>query len=210
MTFEEAFNEYERLKAAYEAGDMDAAAFDTAVSRLQVVGQDGRHWRIGALTGDWYRAEGGVWVPDNPQRPTPPPSVPPILRLFLPGITAMACLILVYIGIAGVSPVRAPGEQRSRPCSRSGNAGCRSIHPHADPHANSHIPANRDAHAHDHGNAFAHAHAYAHPLAHTDAASDPDVGGPGRPLVGHIQRARSLGLGSKWHGSDPGGVGFHH
>ncbi len=103
MTFEEAFNEYERLKAAYEAGEMDGAAFDAAVGRLQVTGPDGRLWRIGTLTGDWYRSEGGIWVPDNPQRPTPPPAVPPLLRLFLPGITALACVILVFAAVAGAA-----------------------------------------------------------------------------------------------------------
>ncbi len=108
MTFEEAFNEYERLKAAHKAGELDDAAFDGAVSRLQVIGKDGRRWRIGALTGDWYRAEGGAWVPDNPARPTPPPQVPPLLRLFLPGITAMACVVLVFAAVAGVALFEGP------------------------------------------------------------------------------------------------------
>ncbi len=108
MTFEEAFSEYERLKAAHKAGEFDDAAFDAAVSRLQVTDKDGRRWRIGTLTGDWYRAEGGVWVPDNPLRPAPSPKFPPLLRLFLPGITAMACVLLVFAAIAAVALFEGP------------------------------------------------------------------------------------------------------
>ncbi len=108
MTFEEAFNEYERLKAAYEAGEIDAGAFDAAVSRLQVTGPEGRRWRIGTLTGDWYRSEGGRWVADNPQHPAPLPKVPPLIRLFLPGIAAMGCVVLIFLGVAAFALFERP------------------------------------------------------------------------------------------------------
>lgn len=108
MTFEQAFDEYQRLRAAHEAGQIDDVAFDEAAGRLLVTTPDGRTWRIGALTGDWYRLEGGVWIPDNPSRPAPPPAIPPLLRLFLPGITAMACVLLAFLIIAGMALLERP------------------------------------------------------------------------------------------------------
>jgi len=70
VDFETAKNEYLRLKAAYESGEIDAAQFEEAVYALSLVDADGQEWQIGLSSGAWYRKDGNTWVED-----TPPPGV---------------------------------------------------------------------------------------------------------------------------------------
>jgi hypothetical protein len=66
VDFEEAKQEYLRLKAAFEAGEISAAQFEEAVYDLTLIDVDGYLWQIGLSSGAWYRKEGDVWIEATP------------------------------------------------------------------------------------------------------------------------------------------------
>jgi hypothetical protein len=66
VDFENAKQEYLRLKADFEAGVMNAAQFEEAVYGLILMDSDGNLWQIGLSSGAWYRKEGDIWIEDTP------------------------------------------------------------------------------------------------------------------------------------------------
>jgi hypothetical protein len=66
VDFETANTEYLRLKAAYEANEIDAAQFEEAVYGLSLLDSEGQLWQIGLSSGAWYRKEGDTWIEDSP------------------------------------------------------------------------------------------------------------------------------------------------
>ncbi len=59
--------QYAALRQAFEAGEMDAEAFQTAVDALQTQDDYGRYWVIGAETGTWYYYDGAEWTQADPR-----------------------------------------------------------------------------------------------------------------------------------------------
>lgn len=57
--------QYRSLRAAFEAGRMDAAAFEQALDAAAFE-YSGRWWMIGADSGRWYASEQGGWVLATP------------------------------------------------------------------------------------------------------------------------------------------------
>jgi hypothetical protein len=107
MTFQQVQAEYERLKTAHAAGELDDRQFDAAVNALEVVQPDGQRWRLGAFTGRWYRYEGGVWVPGEPPTEPAPPAlpavksrIPPLVISVLLGLICIFSAFLIIVGLA--------------------------------------------------------------------------------------------------------------
>ncbi len=59
--------QYATLRQAFEAGEMDAEAFQAAVDELQTQDDYGRYWVIGAETGTWYYYDGAEWTQADPR-----------------------------------------------------------------------------------------------------------------------------------------------
>jgi hypothetical protein len=66
MNFRKAINEYNRLKSAYQAGDLTASKFEDTVNEMRVSDAQGNQWMIGVSSGKWYRLEGETWKEDTP------------------------------------------------------------------------------------------------------------------------------------------------
>jgi hypothetical protein len=70
VDFDEAKQEYLRLKSAFEAGDISASQFEEAVYGLIFVDRQGELWQIGLSSGEWYRKEGDAWIESVPPEDT--------------------------------------------------------------------------------------------------------------------------------------------
>ncbi len=66
MNFEQAQQEYLRLKTSYENGEMTPEQYERAVLNLRMVDGEGQAWQIGLTSGAWYRRQGSQWVEDTP------------------------------------------------------------------------------------------------------------------------------------------------
>ncbi len=66
MNFQQAQQEYQRLKASYEKGAISPEQFERAVLNLRLVDREGQAWHIGLTSGAWYRKQGTGWVEDTP------------------------------------------------------------------------------------------------------------------------------------------------
>ena len=67
MNFNEARQEYLRLKRSYQEGLIGPDLFQKAVKNLIVVDEQGRGWQIGINSGQWYRRDETLgWVADDP------------------------------------------------------------------------------------------------------------------------------------------------
>jgi hypothetical protein len=111
VEFETAKQEYLRLRAAYDAGEIDASQFEEAVYGLNLVDAYGQIWQIGLTSGEWYRKEGGAWVEDTPAvgiavppaaaaAPAPAPGRPlanaPVWVLTLIGLSALVTWLGIF------------------------------------------------------------------------------------------------------------------
>ena len=68
MNFNEARQEYNRLKRSYQEGLIGPDLFQKAVKNLIVVDEQGCGWQIGVNSGQWYRRdEVRGWVADEPE-----------------------------------------------------------------------------------------------------------------------------------------------
>jgi len=73
MDFNRAEQEYQRLKALFDQGDLTAEAFETACNHdLEVRDRFGRIWQIGVNSGSWYCFENGSWVEKTPEEAVVP------------------------------------------------------------------------------------------------------------------------------------------
>ncbi|MDZ4158223.1 MAG: hypothetical protein U1B80_00395, partial [Anaerolineaceae bacterium] len=119
MNFHEAERQYQRLIARREAGSITAADFDQAVQNLVIVDPAGARWRIGGLTGRWYRTQGDRWVAVSPTGQTAskdasitavPRTLRPkwrlrtpgrqTLRAMLPTLVSLGCILMIYLVVA--------------------------------------------------------------------------------------------------------------
>ncbi len=66
MNFEQAKQEYLRLKELYGKGELSPEQYERAVLNLRVNDKEGQTWQIGLTSGAWYRKEGTRWVEDTP------------------------------------------------------------------------------------------------------------------------------------------------
>jgi hypothetical protein len=73
MNFQEAENEYKKLKAQLDAGALTEEQFEARLQAVMVQDQQGRWWTIGGATGQWYVHDGVNWVIGEPSAPTTPP-----------------------------------------------------------------------------------------------------------------------------------------
>jgi hypothetical protein len=103
MTFTQVQADYEQLKAAHAAGEIDDRQFDAAVTALVVELPDGELWRLGALTGRWYRAEGDAWVAADPPGSKTTQRKPVIMRLAVSGLLGLICVFFSFFLLAGLA-----------------------------------------------------------------------------------------------------------
>jgi len=86
--FAEAEQRFAELRAGYQAGELDDAAYDAALQKLVIEDSSGGYWMLGADSGEWYWYDGEQWVRRDPPLaevaverpqvwPAPPPTVPP-------------------------------------------------------------------------------------------------------------------------------------
>jgi hypothetical protein len=113
MTFSQVQAEYERLKAAHDAGEIDDRQFDAAVNALEVTLPDGQRWRLGAFTGRWYRYEEGAW---NPAEPPADETVHPaaksrVMPLVVSGLLGLSCIFFTFLVIVGLALFDQPINQ---------------------------------------------------------------------------------------------------
>ncbi len=66
MDFRQAEQEYHRLKAQYDAGQLSEERMRAALSDLMVQDDQGRWWVLGYETGTWYVHDGQKWIPGEP------------------------------------------------------------------------------------------------------------------------------------------------
>jgi Tol biopolymer transport system component len=66
MDFRQAEQEYHRLKAQYDAGQLSEERMRAALSDLMVQDEQGRWWVLGYETGAWYVHDGEKWVTGEP------------------------------------------------------------------------------------------------------------------------------------------------
>jgi WD40 repeat protein len=104
MTFSQVQAEYERLKAARAAGELDDRQFDAAVTALEIQMPDGERWRMGAMTGHWYRLQGDAWIPAEPGlAATTRQRRPLIMRLAVTGLVGLICVFFSFFVITGLA-----------------------------------------------------------------------------------------------------------
>jgi WD40 repeat protein len=113
MTFSQVQAEYERLKTAHAASELDDRQFDAAVNALEVSLPDGQRWRLGAFTGRWYRYESGAWIPAEPPiaETSPRASKPRVLPLVVSGLLGLICIFMAFLVIAGLAIFDRPINQ---------------------------------------------------------------------------------------------------
>ncbi len=79
MDFNRAEQEYVRLKALYDQGDLTAEAFEAAGNDTLVVrDRFGRVWQIGVNSGKWYCFENGTWTQKEPDETLLPSTGSPL------------------------------------------------------------------------------------------------------------------------------------
>jgi hypothetical protein len=66
VNFEEALAEYNRLRQAYNGGQLGAQDFAQRVQQIQVRDGSGNYWAIDGATGGWLRYDGSSWVAGQP------------------------------------------------------------------------------------------------------------------------------------------------
>ncbi len=74
MDFRQAEQEYHRLKAQYDAGQLSEERMRAALSDLMVQDDQGRWWVLGYETGTWYVHDGQKWIPGEPPACTTAPT----------------------------------------------------------------------------------------------------------------------------------------
>jgi hypothetical protein len=112
VDFKQAQAEYQELKTRFAAGEIDVPAFEQAVNRLVVVRSDGVRWRLGVLSGQWYRESDGQWEPASPDSLTERMNVafPPgtLKRLLVSGLISMLCVFLIFSGVLAAALIERP------------------------------------------------------------------------------------------------------
>lgn len=64
--FAEAVRRFAPLRARYQAGELDDAAYDVELQKLVVEDDTGGYWMLGADSGAWYWYDGEQWVRRDP------------------------------------------------------------------------------------------------------------------------------------------------
>jgi hypothetical protein len=104
MTFSQVQVEYERLKAAHAAGEIDDRQFDAAVNALEVELPDGQRWRMGAVTGRWYQFVENAWIPAVPPVHLPARTSPPrYMRLIVSVLIGLICVFFSFFMLAALA-----------------------------------------------------------------------------------------------------------
>lgn len=76
MDFRRANEEFKRLKAQFEAGQLAEAEFKAELRKRMVQDEQGAWWMIGYETERWYRHDGTSWVQADPPIQLPPEATP--------------------------------------------------------------------------------------------------------------------------------------
>lgn len=76
MDFRQANEEFKRLKARFETGELTEAEFKERLRDLMVQDEGGAWWMIGYETERWYRHDGTSWVQADPPVSPPQEAVP--------------------------------------------------------------------------------------------------------------------------------------
>jgi len=64
--FAETERRFAVLRAGYQTGELDGAAYETELQKLVVVDDTGGYWMLGADSGEWYWYDGQQWVRRDP------------------------------------------------------------------------------------------------------------------------------------------------
>ena len=67
MDIEAIEEKYSTYKEAFESGDLDAEAFQSAIDGLRIQDNYGRFWTMGAESGNWYYYNGVEWSQADPE-----------------------------------------------------------------------------------------------------------------------------------------------
>lgn len=96
--------QYEQLRQAWLAGQIDEAAFTAAVDGLGFQDAQGCRWMMGVETGRWYYFEGQSWQAANPQPLPVAPATeqygPAMPRFNLLALLARPAKALLAVGLA--------------------------------------------------------------------------------------------------------------
>ena len=93
--FAEAEQRFAALRARYQAGELDDAAYEAELQKLVIEDGAGGYWMLGADSGEWYWYDGQQWVRRDPplaaapvERPqawlAPSPAVAPLMPAAAP------------------------------------------------------------------------------------------------------------------------------
>ena len=100
MTFEQAGQEYLRLRGQLNTHHITPEQFDSALKTLMVRDAQGRYWMPGADSGQWYVHDGQQWVRANPNAQNiASSSVPPPARKSN-NTLVLAIVALILFGLA--------------------------------------------------------------------------------------------------------------
>lgn len=125
--FQHVAEQYQVLRAKFDAGALDGPAFEAALRGLMIE-DEGRYWHIGAASGRWFVSDGDRWVeaeapevgppaaePEALPGPGAPHPAPPAAAALPPAATPHP--------VAQPTPAQAPRRARpSRPPSARGAA----------------------------------------------------------------------------------------
>ncbi len=64
--FQQALNNYAKLRDDYAAGRVNPAQYRAALDQIRVQDSAGRHWTLDGQSGKWLQWSGSAWVHGNP------------------------------------------------------------------------------------------------------------------------------------------------
>ena len=76
--FQHVAEQYQVLRAQFDAGALDGPAFEAALRGLMIE-DEGRYWHIGAASGRWFVSDGDRWVEAEAPEVGPPAAEPEAL-----------------------------------------------------------------------------------------------------------------------------------
>jgi TolB protein len=115
---EELEERYHHLQAQLLRQELAEDEFRAQVDQLRFEDAQGRQWRLGAFSGQWYRSEGGQWIKGNPRlrlASEPVAAAPPATTRRPGGLVAILAIVfllaLVLVGLTWIDwgqPVATP------------------------------------------------------------------------------------------------------
>jgi len=110
MNFREAENHFRELERRWNAGQVDAAAYQSALVELRVVDANGETWMMQEHTGRWFVYRDGNWVLMAPPTPAQVKQSQPAARQEPPSTKkGRGWKVLLVLGLVGICALCAGG-----------------------------------------------------------------------------------------------------